>query len=132
MLLAGNYDHVLVVFRCGSDERDSAYVDLLDDFFFCGILRDVLLERIQVHDDQVYTRNAESFFFRCVGLLVPAVENASHYAWMEGLDPSAEDRRVSGDVLNCCNRNVMGFQILLGTTCGEYLNIETNQFICNV
>ena len=121
-VLAGDNDYVTEVL-CGSAyEGDAAYVNLFDYLFFRGVFGDIFFERVEVHDHEVDARNLIFLLLRQVRCLFPAEEYTAHDFRMKGLHSASEDGRVSGHVLDGCNRNVMGCQIVLGTPGGEYLH----------
>ena len=110
----------------------ASYVYLLDDVLFGSVLCDIFLERIQIHYHKVDARDVVFFSLGDIGWLFPAVQDAAHDLGMESLHPASEYGRVAGEILDCCNRNVMAVEVLLCAACGEYLHTEANQLIGNV
>ena len=130
--LTGNYDDIVVVLGRSPDKSYASDVYLLYDVLFGSVLCDVLLERIQIHYDQIDARDVVFFSLGDIGWLFPAVQDAAHDLGMESLHPASEYGRVAGEILDCCNRNVMAVEVLLCAACGEYLHTEANQLIGNV
>ena len=89
--LAGHDNHVLEVLGSGADERDAAYVDLLDDVGFRSAACHSLLEGIEVNDDEVDFRNVVFFHLLSVALVVAAAQNASKHFGVECLHASTQD-----------------------------------------
>src|ERR1019366_5428959 len=93
---------VRVVFRGRAQEGRPSDVDLLDGLAKRGIrLRDGLLERVEVHDDEVDRRGGVRRGFAAVALLGAVEEDPAEEFRVERLDPPAEDlweAREGGDV----------------------------------
>ena len=89
--LARNDHHVVEVLCAGADERDAAYIDLLDDVGLRSAACYGLLERIEVNDNEVDFRDGVFCHLLAVAFVVAASEDATEDAWVQSLNTSAED-----------------------------------------
>ena len=99
LCLRGHDDHVLEVLGSSTDERDAAYVYLLDDVSLRGTTGHGLLEGIEVHDDEIDFGYLVLGHLLAVALIVAACQYASKHLGMQGFHPTAQDRRIGRHLL---------------------------------
>ena len=97
--LAGHDHHILEVLGAGTNQRDAADVDLLDNVSLRGTTGHGLLEWIKVYDDEVDLRNLVLCHLLLVALVVATAQYASEHLRMQRLHTSAEDRGISRYIL---------------------------------
>ena len=98
--LRGHDDHVVVVLGCRADQRDAAYVDLLDDVCLGCAASHGRLERIEVHDDQVYFGDVIFLDLLLVLLQGATAEDAAENLGMQRLDAPAQDGGIGRQVFH--------------------------------
>ena len=98
--LRGHDDHVVVVLGCRADQRDAAYVDLLDDVCLGCAAGHGRLERIEVHDDQVYFGDVIFLDLLLVLLQGATAEDAAENLGMQRLDAPAQDGGIGRQVFH--------------------------------
>lgn len=70
--LAWHDHHVIEILCSSTDERYSAYIDLLDDVSLGSSVGHSLLERIEIHDNEVYLGNLVLCHLLAVAFVVAA------------------------------------------------------------
>ena len=103
LFVVGGLDHdrhPRVILRGGADQGRPSDVDHLDGLGPRGSAGDRLLERIQVHDDEVERLDRRGLHVTRVVIASVVAEDAREDLRVERLDPSAEDLRKSGLVLD--------------------------------
>ena len=98
--LRGDDDHVVVVLGGGADERDAAYVYLLDDVGLGRAAGHRGFEGIEIHDDEVYLRDFIFLYLLAVLLQGAAAEDASEDFGMQRLHAPAQDGGVGGQLFH--------------------------------
>ena len=120
-------DDVLVVLRGGSEDRGTADVDLVEEHAAALARRRVLGERIEIHDDQVDRLDALALQLLAVHRIVAAREQRGMDLRMQRLDAPAEERRLSGDVLDRARRYALGGERGTSSVGGDELPPEVLQ-----
>src|SRR5207245_8255148 len=86
--------NVTMIFRRGAQHRRPADIDLLDRFIDSRALaRDRLLERIEIHHNEIDRRDAKPSDVREMFAVVAVVKNRAEYARSERFHAAAEDLR---------------------------------------
>ena len=75
----------------GTDQRDSANVDLFDDLLIIAGPGHSIFKRVEVDDHQVNRLNIILFYVMQIGQLIPAPEDSPENLRMKGLHSSSKD-----------------------------------------
>ena len=102
-------DYILVILGSGPDERDTAYIYLLDDGALVGTRSYRLFKRIEVDDYQIDRRYFVLSDLLLVGFILPTVEDSAEHFGVKGLYPAAQNRGITGQVLDCTARDSQRF-----------------------
>ncbi len=103
---------VRVVLRRRAQERRPADVDLLDGLAKGDVLlRDGLLERIEIHDDEVDRPDAVRGRLGAVALLGPVEEDAAEELRVERLHAPAEDLGEAGEIRDTRDGETRGCEV---------------------
>ena len=103
--LAGNDNHIVEVLGSGTDKADATYINLLDNISLASTTGHGLLERIEVHDNQIDLGNLILLHLLTVTLQVSASQNTTKYLGMKGLYTTTEDAGIRCYILNLYTRN---------------------------
>ena len=117
--LGGDDDHILEVLRTGTDERDAADVDLLDDVLGRSTAGHGLLERIEVDHHQVYLGYLVLRHLLAVALVVAARQYTSEHLRMERLHTATQDGGIGGHILHLLAFVALLFYKLLRAACRQ-------------
>ena len=115
--LAWNDDHIVEVLGAGTNERDAAYIDFLDDVGLGRTAGNRLFKRIKVNNDQVDFRNLILLHLLLVALVLATTQNASEHFRMERLHAPSENRRISSHTLHGLAVVAQRLDELLGAAC---------------
>ena len=99
------HPHTVVVLGSSTDECHAANVDFLDGLGdrWRRVLRDRLLERVQVAHHDIDRRNLVRFEVRTVGLERRTCQNAAVHGRMQGLDAAMQHLRGMRNVRHIAN-----------------------------
>ena len=114
--LRSHNNHILIVFGSGPYERDTAYIYLFDNSTLVGPRGYRLFKRIEIDDYQVDRGNFVLSDLLLVGFIFPAIEDSAENLGMKGLYPTAQDRGIAGQVLDCTARDSQRFDKRLCAT----------------
>ena len=89
--LARHDYHVVEILCTGADERDAAYVYLLDDVGIACPTGNGVLKRVQVDDDEIYLGYLVLGHLGAVAFVVAAGKDAAKHFRVERLYAPAED-----------------------------------------
>ncbi len=117
-----DHGHGVMVLRRGANHRRPADIDLFDRLVLGCAARDRFPERIEVRHNEVERLNVE--FRERLGVLDVAQisEEAGMHAWMQCLDPSAEDLGETGEGAYGRHSQAMASEHLCGGSGGDDLH----------
>ncbi len=117
-----------VVLGCRSHHRRTANINLFDRLRNGHVrLRDRLLKRIQITDDDLKRHNSV-FCDGCrIGGQVRAAEDRSMYFWVQCLHATIHDFRKPGVGGHVNDRNISGFKILASAAGGQDFEPQIHQ-----
>ncbi len=98
--LAGHDDHVAVVFRTRTNQRDAAYVNFLDNGLLAGTRSHCLFKGIEIHNHQINFRNSILSHLAPVAFFFTACKDSSENFRMEGLHTSAQNGWITSQVFH--------------------------------
>ena len=101
----GQHGNKVMVLRRAPDQRETANVDILDAHFIRGALRHRLLERIEVHRNEIDRRDAMFRHLSHVLGHIPPAQNAAMDLRHQRLHPPVEDLRKTGMFRNLLHRH---------------------------
>ena len=100
LCLRSHDNHVVVVLGSGTNQRDAAYVNLLDDCRFVGTACHGRFKRVEVDDDKVYFGNFIFLNLLHILLQSAAAKDTSENLRMQRLHTAAQDRRIGRKVFH--------------------------------
>ncbi|CAM5351684.1 hypothetical protein SFIMM107S_05882 [Streptomyces griseus] len=124
---AGDDGHGRVVLGGGADHRGAADVDLLDALVVGGARGDGLLERVEVHHDQVEGLDAQLGELLAVGVQAEVGEDAGVDAGVQRLDAAVQALGEAGELLDLGDRHSGGGDLPGGGAGGDELDARLVQ-----
>jgi hypothetical protein len=134
-VVAGIHDHadVRVILRGRANHRGSADVDLLDGFGARHIgTRDRLLERVQIHDDEVDRRDLLRRQIRAVVFAVAPRQDAAVDARVQRLDAAAQHLGTPRQRRDLGHLEPVVGQDSSGSARGDQLDAQLRQRPCEL
>jgi hypothetical protein len=110
-----------------ADHCRTADIDILDTILIGGVLRDGLLERVEVHDEQIDLRNSVILHRLGVFGIVADREQAAMDLGMQRLDPAIHHFREAGEVGHVGDLQARRSDRLGGTAGGDEVDAVSGQ-----